>query len=322
MAFNEFLIGKRERMAWVAETSWATGGTMTGGEIVGLNCTIEPDWSKGWQEKLAAGADNRNVQGRVVGPQTLPYTMTFVPVNWRWLKYLMKVADTGTTPKIHTFTMRNTILSYSLEWAKRATTAHVLTVSGNAVKSATVSFQKATGEGTDGFMQVAMSCVGQSVSQGSSVTSISAGNISKEPFQYRMVKWTLGGTEIKEVNNGEITIDNGIDENDSRYCNSTYGALLGEPIPKTFRITGRFNVNISDKTMFDHWDAGTVVSGTNTLLFDKDGTGDDQLLITFGSFYVLGAVAPTNMEGVTNVDVVWACDIFTSIVARDNITAY
>jgi hypothetical protein len=282
---------------------------------------VEPDWSRGWQEKLTAGADNRNVQGRVVGPKALPYTMSFVPVNWRWLKYLMSVADGDDGGvKTHTFTERASILSYRLEWAKRHTTNHVLTVVGNAVKSATISFTKATGEGTDGWMTVAMSCVGQDVSEGTSVTSLS--NISKDGFQFRMVKWTIDSTEIKEVNNGEMTIDNGIDENDSRYCNTTYDELLGEPIPKTFRITGRFNVNIKDSTFFDHWDAGTVVGGTNTLLFDRDGSGDDQILFTFGDFYVLGAVASTNLEGVTNVDVVWACDAFTSVVARDDIATY
>ena len=216
--------------------------------------------------------------------------------------------------------MRNTVLSYKLEWAKRATTAHVLTTIGNVIKSATMSFSKATGEGTEGWIHVNASCVGQDVTEGTTVSSVS--NIAKDGFQYRSVKWTIGGTEIKEVNNGEISIDNGIDENDSRYCNTTYDDLLGEPIPKTFRISGRFNVNIKDTTMFDHWDAGTVVAGTNTLLFDKDGTGNDQLLITFGDFYIYGAVASTNLEGVTNVDVIWACDAFTSIVSRDDITSY
>lgn len=321
MAFDEFLIGKRERMSWVEETAWGSGGTMSSGEIVGLNCTVEPDWSRGWQEKLTAGADNRNVQGRVKGPKSLPYTMNFVPVNWRWLKYLMACADGDDGGvKTHTFTMRNSILSYKFEWAKRHTTNHVLTVVGNAVKSATISFSKATGEGTDGWIGVALSCVGQDVSEGTSVTSLS--NISKDGFQYRMIKWTIDSTEIKEVNNGEMNIDNGIDENDSRYCNTTYDELLGEPIPKTFRITGRFNVNIKDKTFFDHWDAGTVVGGTNTLLIDRDGSGDDQILFTFGDFYILGAVASTNLEGVTNVDVVWACDAFTSVVARDDIASY
>jgi len=192
----------------------------------------------------------------------------------------------------------------------------------NVVKSTSLTFQKATGDGTEGFMNVALTCVGQDVTAGSTVTTISAGSITKDPFQYRMVKWTFEGTEIKEVNNGEITINNGIDENDSRYCNTSYDELLGEPIPKTFLITGRFNVNVKDSTYFDDWDAAVALTGTNTLLIDKDGTGDDQLLITFGDFYVLGAVASTNLEGVTNTDVIWACDGFTSIVARDDIPVY
>jgi len=309
-------------MSWIAETAYGSGGTMTGGEVIGLNCTIEPDWSRGWQEILSAGADNRLVQSRVVGPKALPYSMNFVPVSWKWLKYLMAVTDSGTTPKIHTFAMRNSVLSYRMEWAKRHTTAHVLTVVGNVVKSATMSFQKATGEGTEGFINVAATCVGQDVTDGSTVTTLTGGNITKNPFQYRSVKWTLGGTEIKEVNNGEMTIDNGIDENDSRYCNKSYDELIGEPIPKTFRITGRFNVNIKDSTYFDYWDAGAVVSGTNTLLFDRDGTGDDQCLFTYSNFYIFGSVASTNLEGVTNVDVVWAADGFTSVVARDDIATY
>ena len=321
MAFDEYLIGKRERMSWIEETGYGTGGTMSSGEIVGVNCTVEPDWSRGWQEKITAGADNRNVQGRVVGLKALPYTMSFTPVNWVWLKYLMAVSDGDDGGvKTHTFTQRNSILSYKLEWAKRHTTNHVITTIGNVIKSATISFSKATGDGTEGFLGVALSCIAQDESQGTSVTSLS--NISAEPYQYRTVNWTLGGDEIFEVNNGEINIDNGIDENDSRYCNSTYDQLIGTPIPKTFRITGRFNVNVKDKTYFDYWAAGVVVSGTNTLLFDRDGSGDDQLLITFGDFYIMGAVAPTNLEGPTNVDIVWAADSFASVVARDDISTY
>lgn len=321
MVFNEYLIGKRERATWIAETGYGTGGTMTNGEVVGLNVTIEPDWSRGWQEKLSAGADDRFIQGRVPGPKALPYTMNFVPVNWRWLKYIFACANgTDGDTKTHTLTMRNNILSYKMEWARRHTTPHVLTVIGNAIKSATISFSKASGEGTDGWLSVSASCVGQDVTEGNTVSSVA--NLTKDGFQYRSVKWVISGTEIKEVNNGELNIDNGIEENDSRYCNATYDDLLGEPIPKTFRLTGRFNVNLKDKTMFDYWDAGTPVGGVNTLLFDRDGTGNDQLLITFADFYVLGAIPGTNLEGVTNADVVWAADGFTSIVARDDIATY
>lgn len=321
MAFNEFLIGKRERMTWIAESTYGAGGTTANGEVVGVNVTVEPDWSLNWQEKLTAGADNNQVQGRVISTKTLPYTMVFNPVSWVWMKYLMACTDgTDGGTKTHTFAVRNTILSYQLEWARRATTSTVLTVVGNVVKNATMSFAKATGQGSGGFITVSLGCVGQDVSEGSSVATIAAQ--TSNPFQFKNIKWTLNSTEIKEVNNGELSIDLSIDENDSRYCNTTYSALLGEPIPKTFRINGRMNVNIKSNAFYALWAAGTVVGGTNTLLIDRDGTGNDQILFTFSNFYVLGAVGNTNLEGVTNVDCVISADGFTSVVARDSIATY
>jgi len=321
MAYTEMLLGKRERLSWIAETSWGAGGTMSSGEVVGDNMVLTPDFSQGWQEVLSAGTDELTVETRVPGPKVLPYYMGFVPVNWRWLKYLMAVADADDGGiKTHTFTVRSSIASFKLEWAKRHTTNHVLTMSGNAVKSATISWQKATGEGSDGFIRVLLDCVCKTYAQGSSVTSLSA--LTKLPFQYRMVKFTLNGNEITEVNNGEMTIELGVDEGDSRYCNSTLSTDLGEPIPKVFRITGRVNVNIKDKTYYDLWAARAVVGSTNTLLFDKDGTGDDQMLFTFGDFYLYDGVAPTSLDGVTNVDLVFQADTFSSVVSRDDITTY
>ena len=321
MAFDEFLQGKRERGVWIAETAYATGGTLTGGEVIGKNLAIEPDWSQGWQEILTAGADNLYVEDWEPGPLLLPYKMNFAPVNWRWMKYLMAVTDADDSgTKTHTFTQRTSILSYKLEWAKRHTTPHVLTVIGNVMKTATLSFQAATGDGNDGLLNVSADCVGQDESEGSTVASVSA--LTKDAFKFKSVKVTIDGTEYKEVNEGDMTISLGIDEGDSRYCSTTYNNLLGEPIPKVFRITGRFNINIKDKTLYDLWAAGTAVSGTCTLLFDKDQTGNDQILYTYAGFHIFGAVASTNLEGVTNVDVVFGALSFTSVVARDNITTY
>jgi len=190
---------------------------------------------------------------------------------------------------------------------------------GNFCKTSTLRFTKATGEGNDGYLRIAMSCVGQDDSQGSSVTSLSS--ITDKGYQFRMAKWTTNSVEIKEVNNGEITFDTGVDENDSRYCNSTYDSKIGSPIPKINRFSGRFNINIKDKSFYDLWAAGTVVGGTNTFLFDRDGTGDDQLLITFSNFIIHQAVAPTTLDGVTNVDIIWTADSAT-LISRDDITAY
>ncbi|MCK5281876.1 MAG: hypothetical protein KAK00_00540 [Nanoarchaeota archaeon] len=320
MAFTEYILSKRERMAWKAESTYGTAVTVD--QIVGLDCAITPDFSKGWQEILTAGADNLKVQSRIVAADILPYVMNFTPHNWRWLKYLMAVSDGDDSGiKTHTFTIRNTILSYTMEWQKRHTTSHVITLDGNFVKSATMSWTKATGEGKDGLLKVSMNCVAQGSAQGSSATSVSA--ITDDPFLYRNCKLTLETTEIPELNNGEMTIDLGITEEDSRYCNSTLDMSIGEPIPGTFRVSGRFNVNIKDKTYYDMWVSEAVLTGTNTLLFDRDGTGDDQILFTFSGLIIHKGVAPTKLEGgATNVDLIWTAYGFTSVVSRDAVAVY
>jgi len=209
-----------------------------------------------------------------------------------------------------------------MEWAKRHTTNHVLTQIGNFAKSATISWRKASGEGTEGFLNVAMNCVARDVAQGSSIETIAA--ITDAGFQYRMTKVTMASSEVVEINNGEMTIDLGINESNFFYANSTADNLISEPAPGTMRISGRYNVNIKDKTYFDFWDGAVVLTGTNTLLFDRDGTGDDQILFTFANFTVHAAVASTNPDftGVTNVDIIWTADSFTSIVARDAVSVY
>lgn len=320
IAFSEYLLGKRERMAWVEEATY--GSAVTVDEMVGLDCTITPDFSKGWQEILQAGADTLLVQSRVVAADILPYVMNFTPHNWRWLKYLMAVSDgTDDAVKTHTFTVRNTILSYTLEWQKRHTTDHVILLDGNFVKSATMSWTKATGEGKDGLLKVSMNCVAQTISQNAAPTTVDA--ITDAPFLYRNCKLTLETTEIVEVNNGEMTIDLGISEEDSRYCNSTLDMAIGEPMPGTFRVSGRINVNIKDKTYYDQWASEAVLTGTNTLLFDRDATGDDQILFTFASLIIHKGVAPTKLEsGATNVDLPFTAYGFTSVVARDSVTTY
>jgi len=204
MAFNEFLIGKKEQIAWIAETSYSSGGTMSSGEIVGLNTRMEPDFNQNWQEVLSAGSGDRYIDSRVVGPLTLPFTLIFTPVNWKFLKYCgYGVADAGSDPYTHTFTIANTIASFKLEWARQATTNHVLTITGCVVKTATISFSKATGAG-EGMIQVSLSCVGKAESQGSTVTSLS--EITTAPMQWRHTKLTLNTVERVELNNGDITL--------------------------------------------------------------------------------------------------------------------
>jgi len=164
------------------------------------------------------------------------------------------------------------------------------------------------------MLVVSLSCVAQGISEGTSTTSLS--EITATPFQWKDVKATIGTAEVVEVNNGEIAIDNGIDESDSRYCNATLDREIGEPIPKVHRITGRINVNLKDSTFYDFWEAAATISGTNKLEFIRGA--DDDLVGTFAGFKLAKGVAPTDLEGVTNVDLPFTAESWSSLIATDS----
>ena len=320
---TEYMIGKREQIAMCEEDTWATLGTksMAGeGFIVGKNYTITPDFSKGWQEILTAGADSRDIDSMEKGPETYRFNLSFNPTNLKFLRYCAHgtVSNTSIAPTVHTFTATDVVKSFTLEWAKRGATDHVITLTGCIIIGWTIDFAKGGGAG-EGFVNVSCNCIAKSASAGTSTTSISAN--TDDAFQFRMAKLTYAGSEVVEVNNGELTISNGIDEADARYCNSTLVQAIGEPIPKVRRYTCRFNINQKGDTYHDDWEDEVVVPSTNTLAFIR-GTGPaDDCTFTFTDMYIQSATSPTNMEGITNVDVVGTIKS-VAIVANDDKTDY
>lgn len=320
---TEYMLGKREQIAMCEEDTWAALGTKTmvaNGFVVGKNVVIEPDFSKSWQEVLTAGTDSRDIDSMEKGPERYGFTMTFNPTNWKFLRYCAHgtVTNTGTTPTVHTFTATDTVKSFTLEWAKRAATDHVITLTGCIIMNCVIRFTKGLGA-AEGFITVVANCLGKSAVAGASTTTVSAD--TDDAFQFRMAKLTYAGNEVTEVNSGEITIDNGITEEDSRYCNSTLDQAIGEPIPTVRRYTCRFNINQSDDTYYDDWEDQAVVPSTNTLELIR-GTGPaDDITFTFTDLYVQTAVSPTNIEGVTNVDIVGTIKS-VAIVANDALTDY
>ena len=316
MAFTEYFLGKREQISWKEEGTFGTG--VTPDLIVGYNVTVTPNFSKGFQEILSAGADARTINSLTLGPEDLRFTLEFVPSDWVFLKYVFgTVADLGSDPYTHTFTLNDSVQSFTLQWAKRGSTNHVLTLSGCVALKSTVSWAKTSSPGKEGHIKVSMDCVAQNVTQGTTITSISSPTAT--PFQFRMVKLTLDGNEITEVNSGELSFDTGIDPSDSRYCNSTLNTAIGEPIPKTFMITGRVNINVKDKTYWDLWDAGTAVGGACKLEFVR-GANDD-MDFTFSNFFVSDGIAPTTIEDVTNVDLAFQA-LTTTAVSTDSTATY
>ena len=312
------MIGKREQIAMCEEDTWAALGTKTmsaNGFIIGKNTQITPNFSKGWQEILTAGANSRDINSMEKGPETWNFTLTFVPTDWKFIRYCAHgtVTNTSTAPTTHTFTATDTAKSFTTEWSKRGSTDEVITLTGCVIKKWSMNFAKGSGS-ADGFITVVAECLAKSGALGSSTTTISAN--TDDAFQFRMAKLTYAGSEVVEVNNGELSCDNGIDENDSRYCNSTLDQAIGEPIPKVRRYTCRFNINQKDDTYYDDWNDQVVVPNTNKLEIIRGTSPADDITFTFTGLYLKDAVSPTNIEGITNVDLVGTI-VSTAIVARD-----
>lgn len=321
MAFTQFNTGSQERHSWVAETSHGSGGDMVNdGTYIGSDVVLTPQFRQNWQDILNAGDSSRAVSARVKGTKYLNFSLEFTPHDWSFMKYVMSNADAGSNPYTHTFTEASAIQSFKLEWVRYGGTDSVITLTGCVIKKVSIRFQKATGEGTDGFVRVVAECVAKDNSEGSSVTTLSDSvPTSASVLQYRHVKLTLEGNEIVEVNNGELTIDNSISEGDSTYCNSTTDNLISEPILREFRIGLRINVNQKDNTYYDMWDSEAALTSTNKLEFIK-GANDD-MIFTFENCYG-GMVAPTILGDVINGDIVLKIDEFTSAVATDSIATY
>lgn len=320
---TEYFIGKREQHAMCEEDTWATLGSKSmsaDGFILGKNTKLTPDFTKGWQEILNAGADSRDIDSMEKGPETYKFTLDFAVTDWKFLRYCAHgtVTNTSTAPTVHTFTATDSVKSFTYEWGKRGATDHVITLTGCIIMRWKLSFASGTGA-TEGFATVTAECLAKSAVAGTSVTSISVN--TDDAFQFRMAKLTYNSGEVVEVNSGELTCDNGVEEQDSRYANSTLDQAIGEPIPKVRRYTSRFNINQKDDTYYDDWNDQVVVPGTNTLQLIR-GTGPaDDITFTFTDLYLQQATSPTNIDGITNVDLVGIIKS-VAIVANDALTDY
>jgi hypothetical protein len=318
MVFSEGLIGKRERISVVNETAYGTGGTMSSGYVPGLNVVLNPNWNKNWMEIISAGEDNRYVGERYLGPTALPFTLDFIVTDFRFLRWLgYSSVDTGSDPYTHTLAISNVIQSFKLEWAWRHTTPVVISLVGCFAMNGTLSFTKASGEGNEGFIKVSLNCYANSYSIGSSVTSVGSNDLV--PFQWRHTKVTLDNVEKTRLNNGDITIDNGINPEEFRYCNTTIDRGIGEPVPLLHRISGRYNLTYFDDTEVDLWDSEDVISNCD---LDFIQSASNKIETSFTDFRIINGIGSTELEGIKKADIVWNAKSFSSIVVTDSISTY
>ena len=320
---TQFYLGQREQIAYVEEDSWATLGTksMSGeGEIVGKNMTITPDDSQGWQETISAGSDTREVEDLEVGPLQHRFTLSFTPISWKFLQFCAhgSVANSGSSPNFtHTFTLSNDVKSFTLEWAKRGDTNEVITYTGCIIKSLRISFSKGTGD-RDGFINVEATCLAKSKVKGTSITTLSAPTL--DAFKFHHVKMTYNSSEFVEVNSGELSIDNGIVEDDSRYANSSLNRTIDEPIPRKVAYGLNLNINQKDSTFTQDFIDAIAVPNNNLLEFIRTDS-DDKATFTFTNLFLISPNNPTDLDGISTQDVVGQ-PLSVAPVIKDQIETY
>lgn len=311
---NEGILGFRERFIEAEEGTYGNAASLASANMPGYNLRVAPNFNQNFQEVLNSGADDRKIVKKVAGPLGLQYRLTYSPINWRRLKYVFDIdSETGSDPYTHTLSVGRTLKSYTAEWALRHdSNPIIIKTTGNVVNSTTIEFRKATSEGREGFVNIIQDCIAQDYT----TPSLQAGDfsISGDPFQYRHMQWTLEGSEVVEVNNGSIVIEQGINLNDSRYANSTLDRTIGTPIAQLFRISGRFNVNLFDDTYTSLWKTAAALSGTNTLVFEQSAS--NKITFTFSGMTVSPVpLSETNLEGINSADFVFtATDVSVTCV--------
>lgn len=295
MAINEGLLGERERFLHVIEGSYGSDPGLTSGHVIGVNMKITPQFNQNFMDILNNGGDSRTIVDKVAGGLSLPYTVEYNPVDWRFLKYLFDIdSETGSDPYTHNISIGSTHESFTSEWAMQHTTPVIFKLLGNVVTSYDIQFQKSTGDSSEGFVKCTANLLAQDYTNPGSLT---AGDYttSLAPFQFRHFKLTLASSEVVEVNRGGLTITTGINESDSRYANTTLARKIGEPVPGVVRISGFVNVNLFDDTYQTLWATADAMTGTNTLEFTQSAS--NKITFTLTGVHV----APVPFDG-TNID--------------------
>jgi len=316
----EFLIGRREQISYAEESVYGTAVTPT--MVLARNARFEPNDNQNWQEIKGSGEDTITVDDMELGPETFGGILRFAPQNWDFLKFVLcngsaSVADSDQgTYYSHTWTLTDKErASFTLERAMQHTTDHVITYEGCQVNTCTISWDASGGEG-NALMEVALDITAEDRNTGSSVTSLSAPTTAA--FQFRSALLTINGNEITELVGGTMVIANNI--HDGRYANYSLNKLRGEGVPLIMRVSGTFRIKLKDSTWDDLFDAAAAVSNTNSLVFRR-ATNDD-ITFTFTNIRLGPKPDPTNLDGINEVTVNWTAETFSSVIAKDAISAY
>ena len=295
----EILLGKKEQISFSdVESPYGTAATPV--EILARNASFDP--SRDNQNIIpvkGASTDVLDVPVREFGQETWGGTLSYVPQNWKFLKFVLlaeanKVTDTAPTPYTHTFTNTKTgLASFTLERAIQATTSRVRRYEGCQVDNYALSWDASD---VGSYLNATATVFAEDGNNGTSVTSLVAP--TTEGYKPRYTALTLEGSSVAYLRSGTFTINNGL--TDGMYADSSVARLKKEsaPILRTFNLTAV--AQYEDDTFFDMLDSADILGSTNTLVFQR--AANDNLTVTFTGAYLNTAPDPTNLEGANTVN--------------------
>lgn len=314
MPVTEFLLGKKEQIS-ISDAEGTYGTAATRVISLGRNAAWDPNKdTENITELLSTGANTLDVPARDFGVENWGGVLTFVPQDWRFLKFVLLSASNQVTDTnsggyyTHTFTNTSTgLLSFSLERAIRASTSRVRTYEGCQVNSFSLAWDAS---GVGNFLTASADIVAEDCNNGTSVTSLTAP--TTEGFKPRHVTLTLENSAVAKLVSGTLSINNKLSP--GRYADTTIARLKAESIPELRKFHLSAIVQTSDDTFFDMLDSADVLAGTNTIVFQR-GTNDN-LTVTFTNAYLDRAPDPTNFNGINTASLEIDIDS-AAFVAKD-----
>ncbi len=318
MVVIELMQGKKEQVSFSdAEGTFGTAATLV--EALGRNARFDPNINnQNWTRVLGAGTEDLDVPVREQGQEMFGGILSFVPQNWKFLKFVLlkqssDVTDTGSAPTVHTFTNTEAgLLSFTLERAIQASTDRVRTYEGCQVQSFSLAWDSS---GPGNFLEASANILAEDANNSTSTTSLSPP--TNDGFKPRFTTLTLEGSTVTYLKSGTFTITNTL--TDGRYANQSLARLKDQSVPqlRTYNLTAV--AHYTDDTFWDMFDSADVLGSTNTLVFQR--AANDNLTITFTNAYLQNPPDPTNLEAPNNVMLnmeINSC----AFVAKDALTDY
>lgn len=311
--------GSSEDFIFTTETDYGDGGNFSTSKWrIGQNVRLtNPSFNNAYRYVRGNGM---KPQKRVVGEKENTFDLVFNVDRFEFLKYISNIStETGSDPYTHTLNIPtanfNGSGTFAIQRSFSSTEAYLF--KGCKPLSLNLSFQKGSDEA--GFLTATLRCACQDIEAIAENDIVTEAESTRNLFHFYTTKLTTASNEFVEINSGSYNLDWNVNLQDSRYCNSTLNALIGEPIFTELTEELQLSVNSVNKDFIEEFLTRAELTGTNTLEFIYDS--NNKVTFTFEHIYNEGNLPPTQYGEVIKTDVLYV-PIISSIVVIDDIQNY